>query len=79
MPILTPASQADRPGSMVGIWAAWQGPASVTAVWASLPCLLCPPVRHWLLVGAGSSFVLVCVLDPAADSLSPVANKAARY
>lgn len=78
MPSLTPASQTDLPGSMVGIWAVWQGPAGVTAVWASLPCLLCPLVQRWLLVSAGSSFLLVCVLDPAAHSLSLIANKAAR-
>lgn len=40
--------------------------------------LLSPLVQPWLLVNAGSSFLLVSVLDPTAHSLSLVTNKAAR-
>lgn len=67
MPSPTPASQVD-------LQAAWQGPAGVTAIWASLLCL-CPLLQRWLLLSAGSSFLLLCAVDPAAPPPHLVTNK----
>jgi len=61
---VTPASRADLPGSVAG-------PGSATAVWASLPGLLCPLVQLWLLAAPSCGSVCwILQLIPSPWSLT---------